>query len=116
MSLRDRILDADDIGKELLEIPHWNLTVEMRTMSALQRSRMLQTCQLPDGSVDLDRLYPMLCIATVFDPETGEQVFTEDDIEAIADKSASAVEFVATRAMEMSGMTAEAVDVEGKDS
>jgi hypothetical protein len=116
VSLRDRILAADDIGKEPLEISQWDITVEMRTMSAIQRSRMLQICTLDDGTVDLDQLYPMLCIATVFDPETGEQVFTEEDIALLQEKSAAALEFVATKAMEMSGMTATAVDSEGKDS
>jgi hypothetical protein len=116
VSLRDRIIEADDIGKELLEVPQWGITLEMRTMSAIQRSRMLQICTTDDGAVDLDQLYPMLCIATVFDPESGEQVFSEEDIGVLQEKSAAALEFVATRAMEMSGMTAKAVDDEGKDS
>jgi len=113
VSLRDRILDADDIGRELVDVPQWGVEVEVRTMSAGKRSRMLQTCALPDGSVDLDRLYPM---ATVFDPESGERVFTEADMEALQEKSAASIEFVAQKAMEMSGMTAKAVDEEGKDN
>jgi hypothetical protein len=116
VSLRDRILQSDDIGREELDIPQWGVTVEVRTMSAGKRSRMLQTCTLPDGGVDLDRLYPMLIIATVFDPETGESVFAEEDMPALQDKSAGAIEFVAQKAMEMSGMTAKAVDEEGKDN
>jgi hypothetical protein len=116
MSLRDRILAADDIGKESLHVPHWNVDVEVRTMSAVQRSRMLQTCALPDGSVDLDRLYPMLIIATVHDPETGAPAFDAEDISVLQEKSAAAIEFVAQKAMQMSGMVAKAVDEEGKDN
>ena len=116
MSLRDRILDADDIGRELVDVPQWGVEVEVRTMSAGKRSRMLQTCALPDGSVDLDRLYPILIVATVFDPDSGERVFTEADMEALQEKSAASIEFVAQKAMEMSGMTAKAVDEEGKDN
>lgn len=116
MSLRDRILQADDIGRELVEVPQWGVTVEVRTMSAGKRSRMLQTCALPDGTIDLDRLYPMLIVATVFDPEDGERVFTEEDMPALQEKSASSIEFVAQKAMEMSGMAAKAVDEEGKSS
>lgn len=116
MSLRDRILSADDIGKETLSVPQWNLDIEVRTMSAVQRSRMLQTCTLPDGNIDLDRLYPMMIIATVFDPETGGQAFSPDDISVLQDKSAAAIEFVAQKAMEMSGMVAKAIDTEGKDN
>jgi len=116
VSLRDRILAADDIGRTTVDVPQWGVQVEVRTMSAGKRSRMLQTCTLPDGTVDLDRLYPMLIIATVFDPADGERIFTEEDITLLQEKSASAIEFVAQKAMEMSGMTAKAVDEEGKDS
>lgn len=116
MSLRDRILAADDIGTELLEVPQWGVTIEVRTMSAGKRSRMLQTCSLGDGTVDLDQLYPMIIIACVFDPETGDQVFSEIDIAALKEKSASSIEFVAQKAMSMSGMSASAIDEEGKGS
>ena len=116
MSLRDRILAADDIGKELITVDQWGVSLEVRTMSAGQRSQMLQTCTLDDGTVDLDRLYPMLIIATIFDPETGEQVFTPEDVAGLQEKSAASIEHVAQTAMQMSGMTAEAVDDEGKDS
>lgn len=116
MSLRDRILSADDIGRETLVVPEWGVDLEVRTLSAVQRSRMLKTCTTPDGGVDLERLYPMLVVATVFDPDTGEQVFTEDDLHTLQEKSASAIEAVAQKAMQMSGMTPKAVDEEGKDS
>ena len=116
MSLRDRILAAEDIGKETLTVDQWGVDLEVRTMSAGQRSQMLQKCTLDDGTVDLDLLYPMLVIATVFDPETGEQVFTPEDMAGLQEKSANSIELVAQKAMEMSGMTAEAVDDEGKDS
>lgn len=116
MSLRDRILAADDIGKEIVHVPQWNVDIEVRTMSAVQRSRMLQTCTLPDGGVDLDRLYPMLIIATVFDPETGAQAFDDEDMALLQEKSASAIEFVAQKTMQMSGMVAKSVDDEGKDN
>lgn len=114
MSLRDRILAADDIGRESVEVPQWGVTVEVRTMSAGQRSRMIASCSNPDGTIDLDRLYPMLIVATVFDPETGAPVFDENDLAVLQEKSASAIEFVALKAMRLSGMNASASDEEGK--
>jgi len=56
----------------------------------------------------------LLLISSVYDPETGEKVFTALDMEALQEKSASAVEFVAQKVMQVSGMTAKAVDEEGK--
>jgi hypothetical protein len=116
MSLRDRILAADDIGREIINVPQWNLDIEVRTMSAVQRSQMLQTSTLENGNVDLDRLYPMLIIATVFDPETGARAFDKEDMVLLQEKSAAAIEFVAQKAMQMSGMVAKAIDDEGKDN
>lgn len=116
MSLRDRILAADDIGRELITVPQWGTEIEVRTMSAGQRSRMIAASSTATGEIDLDRLYPMLIIATAFDPETGAQVFDENDMALLQEKSASAIEFVAQHAMRMSGMSAKAVDEEGKDN
>lgn len=116
MSLRDRILQADDIGREIITVQQWGVDLEVRTLSAMQRSRMLQTCTLPDGTVDLDRLYPMLIIGTVFEPGTNDRVFSETDLALLQEKSAAAIEFVAQKAMQMSGMVAKAVDEEGKDN
>ena len=114
MSLRDRIFAADDIGKEIVSVPQWNLEVEVRTMSAVKRSQMLAKATLSDGGIDLDKLYPMLIIATVFDPETGAAVFDMEDMAMLQEKSAAAIEFVAQKAMKMSGMVTNAVDDEGK--
>ena len=72
MSLRDRIIAADDIGKRLVEVPEWGVTVEVRTISAGQRSQMLKSAQDGGGGVDVDKLYPMLLIATCFDPDEDE--------------------------------------------
>lgn len=116
MSLRDRILAADDISRESLEVPQWGVTLEIRTMTAVQRSGMLKASALEGGGVDIDRLYPMLIVACAFDPETGEPVFTSSDIGALQEKSSAAVELVAQHAMKMSGMNVNAVDDEGKDS
>lgn len=116
MSLRDRIIASDDISKEIVTVPQWKLDVEVRTMSAVKRSQMLAVSTLDDGNINLDKLYPMLIIATVYDPETGLPVFSNEDMEALQEKSASAIEFIAQKAMKMSGMIPNTVDVEGKDN
>lgn len=116
MSLRDRILAADDIGKELFNVPLWDVEVEIRTMTASERSKMLNSAMDKDGNLDLEQLYPRILIATVFDPKSGEKVFDADDVAALQNKSASAVESVAQKAMTLSGLTPDAVDDAGKES
>lgn len=114
MSLRDRILQSNDIQKSNLTVEQWGAELEIRTMTAVERSRLVSTCTKPDGTVDMEKMYPLLLIAAVYDPETGEKVFTAEDMGALQDKSAAAIELVAQKVMEVSGMTAKAVDEEGK--
>lgn len=114
MSLRDRILQAKDIESHKTHVEQWGVDLDIRTMTAIERSRLVSSCTKEDGTVDMEKMYPMLLISSVYDPETGEKVFSAEDIDALQDKSASALEFVAQKVMEVSGMTAKAVDEEGK--
>ncbi len=114
MSLRDRILAANDIESKVFHVAQWGIDIELRTLSASDRAQLVSSCMSADGTVDIQKMYPSLIIACVYDPETGGRVFSIEDMDAISDKSASAVEFVAQKAMEMSGMKPDAIDEEGK--
>ena len=114
MSIRDRIIQSKDIKSHLTHVDVWEVDIDIRTMTALERSRLVATCTKADGTVDMEKMYPLLLISSVYDPETGEKVFGVEDMEALQDKSASAIEFVAQKVMEVSGMNAKAVDEEGK--
>ena len=119
MSLRDLILQSADIKSENLSVPQWGVELNVKTMTAVERSRLVASCTSKvDGEdkVDMEKMYPLLIVAAVFDPETGEKVFTLEDVSALQDKSAAAIELVASKVMEMSGMTKDAVDKEGKDN
>lgn len=116
MSLRDQILSANDIESTLLEVPNWGVTLEVRSMDGRSRARLLKAAALPDGTVDLERLYPEVVILCSHDPETGERVFTDADRDGLLSKSAAAIELVALTAMNVSGMTQKSQADAGKDS
>jgi len=116
MTLRDAILASEDIKGELVEVPEWDATIEMRTITAAQRARLFDAATGEDGHVVTDKLYSLIIVMTSFDPDTGERVFDESDAAAIADKSAKVVSRVADVAMRLSGLTDSAVDEEGKAS
>ena len=111
MSLRDRILSANDIATKVIHVPLWDVDLEIRTLSSLERTRMIKACTDKDGNVDLEKMYPLLVISSAHDPESGMKVFDHDDMVAVSDKSAAAIEMVAKVAMEMSGMNAEAIEI-----
>jgi hypothetical protein len=116
VSIREQILNADDIETELVEVPAWGVTVEIRSMDGRSRTRLLKSASDNDGVIDMERMYPEMVILCSFDPESGERIFTADDVDALLSKSAAPLELLATSAMRVSGMTGDAVEVAGKDS
>lgn len=118
-TLRERILAADDIESEVVEVAArgWEgVKVEVRGMTARNRARMLRAFTDLEGKLDVEALYPALVIQCSHDPESGEPLFTDADESAILEKSGKAIEFLAQAAMRLSGMSPEAAKAEGKES
>lgn len=116
MSLKDKILSANDTVSETVEVEEWGVTVEVRTMSGASRAVLLKSAMDDQGELDLGKIYPDIVIGCTFDPETGERVFDTSDRDALMEKSAGALDKVATVAMKLSGFSAKAADEAGKDS
>ena len=109
MSLRDKIISADDISKKQIEIPEWECSIEIRTMTAKQRADILNEVTDDSGKLDHSKLGPFMIIASCFDPETGELIFTKDDVEMIMSKASGPVEKLMSEAMTLSGFGKDAV-------
>jgi len=114
MSLREKIFSAKDIPSEMVEVPEWGISVEVRGMSGADRTRILELAGLVDGSVNLQVVYPEIVIATAHDPETGEKVFEYGDRDALMSKSAVAIDRLAMIGMKLSGFTEESQVNAGK--
>jgi hypothetical protein len=116
MSIREQIFAAQDIPSEMVKVPEWNLTIEVRGMSGADRTRIIELAGLTTagGGLNLQVVYPEIVIATSHDPETGEKVFASDDRDALMSKSAIAVDRVAMVGMKLSGFTEEAQVTAGK--
>lgn len=107
--LRERILATKDIPSERVFIEAWGVDVEVRGMSGRARAAFVQQA-LGDGGVNLAKAYPLLVAECCFDPETGERIFTVADLEALAEKSGTALEQIAIVAGRLSGLDDEAVE------
>lgn len=116
MSLRDQILNRDDIQSELVEVPEWDVTVEMRGMTGADRAAILQAAMLPGGGVDLQAFFPDVIIACAHDPETGARLFAAEDRAALMSKSGKAIDRLANSGLALSGMTEAAQNSLGKGS
>jgi hypothetical protein len=109
MSLKEAIFSSDDITKELVEIPEWGVTVEVRSMTANERAKLGEGAAKGDKT-DVGAMYALTVIATVYDPATGLPVFTAQDKEAILSKNGAVIERLATKALGSSGLGEKAVD------
>jgi hypothetical protein len=99
----------------MVDVPEWGFTFEVRSMTAAERTHIMEMAQKA-GQVDLSLVYPEIIIATTFNPETGEKVFTSEHSEALMAKNAAALDRLAKVGLRLSGMTEEAADAAGKDS
>jgi hypothetical protein len=117
-SMRDRIAARRPYTTELLYVPSWDETVEVRSISLGVRNEMMERVMDPETKdVNAKLLYPELLITTAYDPETGERIFADDDIAFIDGQDAGAADAVAKVAMKLSGMADESKDKEaGKSS
>lgn len=113
--LRDKILGAQDITSETVTVPEWDVTVEVRGLTGTQRARLLKNGFEANGAVNFERLYPELVIASTFDPESGERIFSEADRDALNDKSGAALERIAQAAMRVSGLNPDANEQAAKN-
>jgi hypothetical protein len=115
VSLRDQILNSNDIPRELVKVKEWNIEIEVRGMTGAERTRILDLAQAGDG-MNLQMVYPEIVISTAFDAETGEKIFSPEDRTALLSKSANALDALATVGMRLSGFLAETSNDLGKDS
>jgi hypothetical protein len=105
VKLRDKIFAAKDIKEEKVLVPEWDTELLIKGLNGKDRSDLLAACiDMKTGSMDLEKLYPMLIIATAYDPETGEKVFEATDRDQINTKSGGALEKVGQVAMKLSGL------------
>jgi len=115
MSLKDKIKAAIDIESEVVEVPEWGVTVEVRTISGARRAEIFSRASDEKGNIQAADAYIALIIAAAHDPETGETIFTKDDITWLKEKSAKATERLATVAARLAGIGPEALKVAEKN-
>lgn len=119
MSIKDKIKQAGDLEREVVDIPEWDVTVEIRSMSARQRALMANFTELDDQS-NSDRqeaLWGFLLTACVFDPTSGNPVFDEDDLDWLfTDKSFAVIDRLTTKCLTVSSVLKDSVDAAGKSS
>lgn len=104
-SLRDRILAADDMPFEDVELPEWGETVRVRGLSARERDTFEDEVLDDEGVADVENIRARLLVRACLDPETGKRVFKDEDADALGDKSAKPMQRLFSVARRLSALT-----------
>ena len=108
LTLRERILAAQDRPFEDVEVPEWGAVVRVLSMSGLDRDRweaeMLERNKRP-AAERLANVRASLVARCSADPATGERLFADADIDALGAKAARALDRVFAVASRLNGLS-----------
>jgi hypothetical protein len=115
---KSAILAADDLKTEDVDVPEWGGTVRVRAFSGRERDAFEASLVRGDGKdrkVDLTNMRARLVALTVVD-DSGQKVFTQDDVDLLGAKSGAALDRVFSVAQELNGLSGADVEELTKNS
>jgi hypothetical protein len=107
MSLRDQIISQTKLPARRFTPEGFPAEVEVRGMSGAQRAEFqdfLRANKDTGEEIDMREFYPLLTLGHVYDPATGDRVFTDSDKAIVMGLPGSALEQIAKAALELSGL------------
>lgn len=113
-SLREQILNHRAPKGEIHDVPEWDAKVELRSMTIAQKGNLIGDEDPSPAKLML--MLPEVLVFTCHDPESGEALFTPEDLDWLKAQPASVVERLATEGLRVSGMEEAAAQAEKKDS
>jgi len=87
MLSKEDILKAQDLPKEIVDIPEWNGQVEVRTQTAKERTQFLKSIR----SITEENTIENLAIAFCVYDDKGNRFFSNEDSVLLGNQSAAVV-------------------------
>lgn len=97
---RTTILAADDVQTKLVQVPEWGGAVYVKAMTGAMRDAWEQML-VKEGASSIENARAKLLVISVVD-EDGNRLFTDADIQALGEKSGSALTRLANVAQKLS--------------
>jgi hypothetical protein len=94
LSLKQRILMANDIRRETVFVPDWNLNVYVKTLTGAERDAWESTIMSFDGKktrMNIRNMRARLVVMCIVD-ESGNRIFSDAEAEVLGQKSAAALD------------------------
>lgn len=114
--LADKVAKAQDVEVEDVPVKEWGVTIQVRGLTGRARAHMLKTHYNSEGVANYETFYPAIIVATCYDPENGEQAFSDEDVDMLSGKSGAVLERLASVGLRLSGLGPKAVEEAGKGS
>lgn len=114
---KEAILGADDIRTQRVTVPEWGGDVMIRGLTGTERDRWEAGLSVQRGKQRVPNLVNFrarLVVQCAVD-ETGQRIFHDGDIDALAGKSGSALDKLYEAAAKLSGISDEDVEELTKD-
>ncbi|GEM_PF-582808 len=112
--LKAQILAADDRPFEDLDVKEWGVKVRVRGMTGTERDAYeAKAVKLSQGGKDMEvqlrDFRSRLVVKCLYDPETDERIFRDDEAAQLGAKAGKVIDRLFDMAQELSGMTEGAV-------
>jgi len=117
MLTKEQILAADDLKREVVDVPAWGGELMVRALTGKDRDEFEQSL-FDAGKTPRERMRNVrarLVAITVVD-EQGNLLFSEADVEKLGNKSAAALDLVFSVAQRLSGLSKEDAEALAKNS
>ena len=109
---RDAILQAEDLPRELVEVPEWGGAVYVRSLTGTERDAFEFSIVEQRGrsaKMNLRNIRAKLVALSIVDGE-GNRLFTDTDVKALGQKSAAVLDRLFAVAQRLSGLRDEDVE------
>lgn len=113
-SVRDRILNRRPYKSEPVTLED-DVVVEIRSMTLGERQDMFEEITDDKGVFHSQQISPQMALRCAYDPETGERVFTDDDIDNVRNVDAGYLQPIIDKANELSGNSKKGAEAARED-
>jgi hypothetical protein len=112
MGLKEKILAANDLARESVEVPEWGCTLYLRIMTGTERDALESESMASRGgdSAANMRNFRARLIARVACDEAGVRIFSDSEIEALGAKSGLVLDRLYAIASRINGYTKKDVE------
>lgn len=109
-----QILECKDIESEVVKVPEWGGEVAVKGLTLAEKDEWTGSI-MQDGEANIEGATAKLCVMCMRD-EKGERLFGLDDVPALQEKSAAALDRVFQVAQRLSGIGQEDIEETVKNS